>query len=441
MLKALIITYYWPPSGGAGVQRWLKMTKYFREFDIEPVIYTAENPDMAMRDLSLLSEVPEGIEVIKHPVWEPYDLYRKLLGKPKSESVNQGFISESKKAGFMERVAMWVRGNFFIPDARKFWIRPSVKFLRDYLKTHAVDVVVSTGPPHSMHMIALDLHKNTGLPWIADFRDPWTNIDFYDQLHLTDRADKLHRRMEQQVLQQADCVVTVSRSWAEDFKQLGRTEVEVISNGFDDADFPAGEVDLLPGFVLHHIGSMNKDRNPHVLWNVLKNICIANPDFKRDLKIRLTGKNDYSVIESIEANALTGNLELIPYMPHAEIVRILPQSTVLLLPLNDTPNVAGVIPGKLFEYLAAKRPVLCIGDTSGDTAAIIAECKAGYTCGFTDEQAIHKALTDLYNKYRGNTLYIHSKHIENYTRKGGAKKFAALMKQLANPQSPARYGG
>ncbi len=432
IVKALIITYYWPPSGGAGVQRWLKMSKYFREYGIEPVIYTPENPDMAMQDSSLHAEIPENIKVLKQPVWEPYDAYRKLLGKKKTESVNQGFISESKKSGFLEKFAIWVRGNFFIPDARKFWIEPSVKFLLKYISDNPVDIIISTGPPHSMHMIALALKQKTELPWIADFRDPWTNIDFYDQLHLSKWADKQHHFMEQQVLQNADCVVTVSNSWAKDFIELGRKEVEVITNGFDEADFPNESVELFSGFVLHHIGSMNKDRNPHILWKVLKELCATNSDFKNDLKIMLTGKNDFAVIESIKENGLFSHLELIEYMPHSEIVKQVPKSTVLLLPLNDTPNVAGVIPGKLFEYLAAKRPILCIGDSTGDSAKIIAVCNAGYVCDFTDAHAMKNALIDMYQKFRNNTLQVNSKNIEQYTRKGGAKKFAEIMHGLVS---------
>ncbi|MFN3939263.1 MAG: hypothetical protein ACK4IY_01670, partial [Chitinophagales bacterium] len=192
MKKALIITYYWPPSGGAGVQRWLKMTKYLKELNIQPVIYTAENPDMALKDYSLMDEVPDDVIVIKQPVWEPYDLYRKLLRKKKTESVNQGFISETKKSTVLEKFAVWMRGNFFIPDARKFWIKPSIRFLQKYLLHSPVDIIISTGPPHSMHMIALGLKAQTNIPWIADFRDPWTNIDFYDQLYLSRWADNKH---------------------------------------------------------------------------------------------------------------------------------------------------------------------------------------------------------------------------------------------------------
>lgn len=171
MKRVLIITYYWPPSGGSGVQRWLKFVKYLREFGWEPVVYTPENPEMPSSDTSLLSEVSEDIEIIKTKIWEPYSFYKRFIGKKKSEKINTGFLSESKKPKLTEALSVWIRGNIFIPDARKFWIKPSVKFLKKYLADNPVDAMVSTGPPHSMHLIALGIKKSLNTPWIADFRD------------------------------------------------------------------------------------------------------------------------------------------------------------------------------------------------------------------------------------------------------------------------------
>ena len=200
MKRVLIISYYWPPSGGAGVQRWLKFVKYLRSFGWEPVVYTPENPEFPETDLSLAKDIPPGLEVIKQPIWEPYDTYKKLLGQKKEDKINAAFLSEKKKNSMLENFSVWVRGNFFIPDARKFWIRPSVKFLLNYLETNPVKAVISTGPPHSMHLIAMALAKKIKLPWLADFRDPWTNIDFYKDLRLSARADARHKKLEKKVL-------------------------------------------------------------------------------------------------------------------------------------------------------------------------------------------------------------------------------------------------
>jgi len=195
MKKALIITYYWPPSGGAGVQRWLKFVKYLREFGWEPIVYTPENPEFPEIDESLYSDIPENLTVIKTPIREPYTAYKKFIGRTKKEKINAGFLSEKKRNPFLENISVWIRGNFFIPDARLLWIKPSVKFLLKYLTGNPVDIIISTGPPHSMHIIAMKLNESLKLPWVADFRDPWTNIDFYKDLKLTSWADSRHHNM------------------------------------------------------------------------------------------------------------------------------------------------------------------------------------------------------------------------------------------------------
>jgi glycosyltransferase involved in cell wall biosynthesis len=196
MKKILIITYYWPPSGGGGVMRWLKMSKYLPELGWKPIIYTPENPDASVTDVSLLEEIHPETETLKTPIWEPYKIFRFLTGKKKSEKFKPGYISEASGGDWKSKVSVFIRGNLLIPDPRKFWIKPSVKFLSQYLEEHPVDLIVSTGPPHSMHLIALELKKKFGTCWIADFRDPWTDIDFYDKLRLTRWADQQHRNLE-----------------------------------------------------------------------------------------------------------------------------------------------------------------------------------------------------------------------------------------------------
>ena len=220
MKKVLIITYYWPPSGGPGVQRWLKFAKYLPEFGYEPIIYTPQNPEAPAIDESLLKDIPEGIEVLKQPIWEPYNWYRQFLGQ-KDKKIGSGFVSEKKEPGILHKISVWVRGNFFIPDARRFWIKPSVKYLTKYLKENSVDAVISTGPPHSMHLIGLGLKKQLDINWIADFRDPWTNIDFYQELMLSSWADKKHHDLEKEVLTRADKVVTIGYTMSQEMKYLG----------------------------------------------------------------------------------------------------------------------------------------------------------------------------------------------------------------------------
>jgi len=432
MKKVLVITYYWPPSGGAGVQRWLKFVKYLNEFGWEPIIYTPENPEVPAIDNSLIKDVPEGLLVLKTKVWEPYSAYKRFVGRKKNDSIKAGFLSEKKNLSFTEKIAVYVRGNYFIPDARKYWIKPSIKYLLEYLKDNPVDVMVSTGPPHSMHMIALGIKEKLNIPWLADFRDPWTNIDFYDKLMLSSSADKKHKRMEQQVLKTADQLVTVSWNWAKDFEDLGAGKTEVITNGFDPEDFENNKENSSEKFEIIHIGSMNKDRNPKILWEVLSELVKEDIAFADQLKIIFIGQTDYSVFEEIEKQNLPAFVEKIDYKPHDELMATAGFASVLLLPLNDTPNVNGIIPGKLFEYLALNKPIFCIGPEDGDSAKIIKECNAGVVTGFDDKGKMKSEMLKLFEAFtlRKKITIENSTNRNKYSRQKLAGKMTGLLDEL-----------
>jgi len=432
MKKVLIITYYWPPSGGGGVQRWLKFVKYLRDFGWEPIVYTPLNPEMPSEDESLLSQIPDQTEVVKTSIWEPYLLYKRFIGKKKSQRINTGFLSDSKKPKATESIAVWLRGNFFIPDARKFWIKPSVKFLKSYLRDHPVDAVVSTGPPHSMHMIALGVKKSLQIPWIADFRDPWTNIDFYHKLKLTKWGDRAHRHQEQQVIRNADILTTVSWSWAKEFEQLGSKHVEVITNGFDSADYDNLQPVASGKFELCHLGSMNKDRNPRRLWEAIALAATKTPGLKEQLRIVLLGSTDHQVFDDLEKWGLSDQVEHIAYLPHHEVLQRASGASLLLLPLNDTPNVSGIIPGKIFEYLALGKPILAIGPASGDSAHIVHETKSGTVIGFHDVEKMANLIMNGFNDFLQNKPQnINPTDINRYSRKVLTGRMADLLNELA----------
>ena len=434
MKKVLIITYYWPPMGGAGVQRWLKFSKYFRQFGWEPIIYTPSNPDFPINDDTLLKDVPSDLTVLKTQITEPYDIYRKIMRKKKTDAVNQGFLSEEKENTLLQSAMIWVRGNFFIPDARKFWIKPSVAYLSHYIKQHKIDAVISTGPPHSMHLIAMGLKQKFNIPWIADFRDPWTQIDFYSQLKLSSFADAKHKKLENQVLTQANKVVTISPSCGKDLEKLGNRTVDIITNGFDTDDFTpiAIGVDskVSDGFMFHHTGALNKDRNPYTLWKVLGDLCKQNLELKQDLILKFTGKTDAIVLESLKQQGLEANFQKSEYMPHSEIVKSMVQSPILLLPLNNTPNNAGVLSGKLFEYLAAKRPIFGVGLPNADAASILKETQAGVMVDFDDYEGTKKQVLNLYAQYKSNTLTIQSNSIDKYSRENCAGAYTKLLDEI-----------
>lgn len=431
--KVLIITYYWPPSGGAGVQRWHKFVKYLRNYGWEPVVYTPENPEYPAIDESLADEIPDGIQIVKTPIWEPYQLYKKLAGVAKDQKVNaSGFISEKKNPGKIQQLSIWLRGNFFIPDARKFWIKPSVRFLTEWLKENKADAIVSTGPPHSMHMIALGVKENTGLPWLADFRDPWTNIDFYHELKLSARADREHHRQELQVLNNADEVVVISNSMKSDFLKIKERPYTVITNGFDQSDILTADVHIDSKFSLSHIGSMAKSRNPEQLWHALADLKESIPSFGNDLVIRLVGTVDYAVTESINKYGLTDNLQKIDYKPHDEIIRLQQQSRILLLIINDTPNAKVILPGKFFEYMASGRPILCIGPHDGDAAQIIRETESGVLAATNDYQDIREQVSILYRNFRQGTDTVKSENIQRFSRESLTRELAGRLTEIAD---------
>jgi hypothetical protein len=437
--KALIITYYWPPSGGAGVQRWLKFSKYMPQFGWQPIIYTPENGELPVTDQSLFKEISSETVVLKTPIWEPYDIYKKIIGQDKNEKINTGFLTENKKPKLAEKISVWLRGNLFIPDARKYWIKPSVKYLEKYLNKNPVDVIISTGPPHSMHLIARKIKEKTGIPWLADFRDPWTGIDFYEDLMLTRWANQKHHQLEADVLQNADKIIVVGDTMKKEFLEIisktasvKESKISVITNGYDEQDYYEGENKLDKKFSLAHIGTLVRSRNAPELWQVLKQLCAENESFAADLEIKTVGKVDIAVMESIAEAGLMKYLKKTDYLPHTDVIKYQQSSQVLLLLTNRTKNAKGILTGKFFEYLAAKRPIIAIGDNEGDVAKIINETNAGLLSGFNEIDILKKNILGYYQQYKKGNLNINSKEFEKYSRKQLAAELVNNLNNITN---------
>lgn len=426
MKRVLIITYYWPPNGGAGVYRWLKFSKYLPEHGWKPVIYTPSNPELTADDPGLLRDVHPDVEVVKRPINEPYTLYKRLTGRKADEKVQTAFLSETKRKSWREDLALWVRSNFFVPDARVAWVRPSVRFLTDYLKEHPVEAVITTGPPHSMHLIGLGLKRALGVKWIADFRDPWTNIDYYQQLKLGKGADRRHREQERSVLQSADRVITVSWSWARDLEQLGAKEVEVITNGFDPDDVPSPPVPVDEDWSLVHIGAMSATRDCPALWVRLCALCTSDPEFGRRFRLRFVGPVDHSIIESITSAGLIDKVERLGRISHDEAMREMQRARVLLLPINDTPNKQGILPGKLFEYLGMGRPILAVGPASGDVSNVLGNEHLRLDHGLSERD--DQRILDIFR----NSDQVSSSSVDRFNRRNLAGEVAAVLARVAS---------
>ena len=265
MKKVLIITYYWPPAGGPGVQRWLKFVKYLRDFEIEPIVYIPENPNYPLQDASLEKEIPKDIKILSHKISEPYK-FAELLSSKKTKRISSGVI-QTKNQSLLEKLMLWVRGNFFIPDARKNWVGPSISYLSDILEKENIDTIVTTGPPHSVHLIGDGLKQKFDLRWVADFRDPWTSIGYHKKLKLTKSSQQKHKQLENQVLNNADQIVVTSETTKLEFKSITKKPISVITNGHD-SEYSGGS-NLEDHFTITHIGSLLTGRNPQNLWKVL----------------------------------------------------------------------------------------------------------------------------------------------------------------------------
>ncbi len=427
MKRALIITYYWPPAGGPGVQRWLKFVKYFREFGVEPIVYAPENPNYPLVDENFSSEIPSDIEIIKQPINEPYR-FAKLFSKKKTKQISSGIISK-KEVSALEKLMLYVRGNFFIPDARVGWVKPSVVFLSKYIAENAVDVVITTGPPHSLHLIGIQLQKELNVKWIADFRDPWTTIHYHKSLRLSKASERKHKEMEALVLNSADFITVTSPTTKKEFEMITDKPIEVITNGYDVSEEINFEMDF--NFSISHIGSLLSERNPEVLWKILAEICKENNTFKKDLKLKFAGAVSEEVKESLENFQLTKNCEFLGYVSHSEALKLQNQSQVLLLVEINSAETRAIIPGKLFEYLVAKRPIIALGPKESDIEKIIIETKSGNFFSYWDDDELKVEILQLYQQFKNGGLKITSESIEKkYSRRELTKQMVDIVENF-----------
>ncbi len=454
MKRVLIITYYWPPSGGSGVQRWVKFAKYLPSEGWQPVIYTPENPELTAVDKTLSAEIPPEAEIIRRPIFEPYGIYRKLMGKGASTDIKtmiEGSSSgdpasvtaaaaggdvtpiRSGSKTWKQRLSLWIRGNVFVPDPRVGWVRPSVRFLKKYLKEHPVDAIVTTGPPHSMHLIGLRLSRATGLPWISDFRDPWTKMYYLKHLGLSKRTWRRLGKMEQRVLDGSSTVLAVTPLVQEDFQARTRTPVAMITNGYDREDFSGPEPVPDGFFNIVHTGLFASDGNPLVFWKVLGSMVSDDPEFADRLRLRLVGKVDREVFDAIAAAGLREHVVSLGYLDHAGAVREQRGATLLILPLRNDPEYRPILPGKLFEYLAARRPILGIGQEDGAMARVLSETGAGITADWQNESAIRATLESAWNAFRQPTgLPPVTGDISRFERRALTASLARLLNSLSD---------
>jgi hypothetical protein len=422
--KILIITYYWPPAGGPGVQRWLKFVKYLPDFGIQPVVYIPENPTYPIIDKILVKEVSEKAIIIRHKIIEPYQI-ASFFSKNKTKKISSGIIPNKKKQSFLDKLFLLIRGNLFIPDARVFWVKPSVRFLEKYIAENSIDTIVTSGPPHSLHLIGLELKQKTNVKWIADFRDPWTTIGYHKSLRLSNYASKKHKFLEHKVLNAADNIIVTSKTTKTEFEAITLKPIEVITNGYDIED--TDKQDLDAKFSLAHIGSFLSERNPAILWESLVGLLSEIPDFNKHLEIKLIGAVSQEVLETITQFGLNPYLNNLGYVSHADAIAHQKKSQALLLIEIDSEETRSIIPGKLFEYMVSGRPIIAIGPIHSDFEEIISHTNTGVFLHYSEKEKLKNVILDYYNQYLEGKLKSNGVGLQKYSRKSLTKELVELL--------------
>ncbi|MFL1012908.1 glycosyltransferase family 4 protein [Flavisericum labens] len=422
--KILIITYYWPPAGGPGVQRWLKFVRYLPQFDVQPVVFIPENPSYPFVDESLKSEVSDDLIVIKHPISEPYK-FADIFSKKSSKTISKGIISEAKKQSLVEKLLLFVRGNFFIPDARVGWVKPSVVYLSNYIQKEGIETVVTTGPPHSLHLIGLQLKEKFDVKWLADFRDPWTTIGYHKELKLTKSSQKKHKLLERKVLNTADHIVVTSHVTKKEFRKITDKSIEVITNGYDDE--PSVDFKMDKKFSLSHIGSFLSKRNPGNLWKVLAELIVEQEGFSKDFQLNLIGSVSEDVLKSIEKYRLSDYVNNVGYVSHKDSVVFQKKSQLLLLVEIDSKETKCIIPGKLFEYMVSNRPIIALGPEGSDIEKIINETNTGQYFKYNNYDSLKRIILEHYSAYKKNSLQSHPIGLQKYHRKKLTESLSKLL--------------
>jgi glycosyltransferase involved in cell wall biosynthesis len=431
--KILVITYYWPPSGGSGVQRWLKFVKYLPSFGVKPYVFTPLNPAFAIQDPSLLKDVPAEAEVIHFPIWEPYELFFRMsaaFGKKKSAKPTD--LVRAKHTSPFQKISTWIRGNIFIPDPRVFWVKPSVKFLLRYLETNNIDTIITTGPPHSVHLIGLRLkEKRSTLRWIADFRDPWSDWGLLDSLKVGKIARRLHKKYEAKVLSTADEIITVTPFYAKRFEILSKRKIHLITNGFDEDDFKNVIITRPDKFTIRHIGIVNEKCDPRPFMEALHDLILNDPEFAMNVKLEFVGEvhPDFKhfVQSKDDLNSITGFMGNIP---HKELIKIYGSSSLLLLVLTGYKDGEGFLPGKLFEYLATGLPVLGVGP-KGDAGNVLAESGVGIMLEGDDHIEIINILKMHFQVWKDSIVNIKpSNNVNKYSRRNVTRQLSELLKKI-----------
>ena len=443
MKKVLIVTYYWPPSGNSGVQRIVKFAKYLPEFGWQPIILTVNMGQYNAIDKSFEREISESAKIFRTPIFEPHTIYKKFTGIKSNEKIPVSATTE-KNVGFRKKIAFWMRLNLFIPDARVGWIPFAIKKGKSIIKNENIDLIFSSAPPPSVHLIAKKLSDMSKIKWVADFRDPWTNIHYFENYKRSLISREIDEKLERSVLNSADAVTSVSKLDIEEDYSTKVSDIRkffYIPNGYDEDDFrkyssiginkPIGnKIDFL------HIGTIGEERIPKNFFKAVARLKKKNIIKPENFSITFVGNIESSLIDEYKKHGITEHITLIPYVSHEKIFTYMKECTILLLLITNTSRNKGIVPGKTFEYLRSGKPLLVFGSVEGEVAKIVDQTKAGNVIRYEDFDSTYNYLEMLLKDF-SNGKFEYNRESDNivmYERRNLTKQLVDLF-EILNAES------
>jgi hypothetical protein len=424
--KVLIITYYWPPSGGPVVQRVLKYVKYLYEFGWEPVVLTVQNGEYPAIDESLLERIPKNLKIVKTKWFEPFSLFKKLTGKAKDSIVSKDITNRKKNESFGMKLALFIRANMFIPDARIGWIYYLVRKGLELIKSENIDIIFSTSPPHSVHLGAKRLARKSGLKWVADFRDPWQEAYWKKDFTTLKIVGYLDKYLEKSVLLKACAITTVSSEIISLFKSKVNNNYFLLHNGFENIELFHNKESY---FKIIFIGNLTKFQNPKDLFIAVSSL---NNEVKKTIKLEFIGnvfddiKDDFSKYPDII-------IEHKNYMPHKELMTYAQSASMLFFPYyKNFSYSSGIIGAKLFDYFALSKPILALGEKGSTADRALAKTERGILLEYGDIEGISKFINSIYSKWEKDK-YIHldeNEEIQKFKTKENVKKLTKIFRDL-----------
>tara|TARA_B100001996_G_scaffold350294_1_gene309564 strand:- start:8550 stop:9830 length:1281 start_codon:yes stop_codon:yes gene_type:complete len=423
--KVLIISYYWPPAGGPGVQRWMKFVKYLPEYNIKPILYIPENPNYPIYDYSLNDEVSEKLEIIKNPITE----ISNIISNSKSLNlIRSGNIPNPKEQSLFQRLLFFIRGNLFIPDMKILWKNKSIDFIENYLSKTKIDVVITTGPPHSLHLIGYELKKRLNIKWISDFRDPWVNLNYLNRFHLLPSVKRRHKKLRDKVLINSNSVIVTSEKLKKLYKEIA-PNIFKITNGYD---YEYSTVNIDSKFSISHIGSLYPERNPKYLWDIIDEICINNEEFRSNLQINFIGNTSEKIIKYLSNKTFKSCVKFFDYVDYKRAIEFMCSSQILLMVEVNDNDSSYAIPGKLFDYLNSKRPIIAIGPDRSEVNQILYDTNAGKFFNYNESINLKLHIENLYNQYEMGSISYDAKNISIYRRKNLTEELSKIINKVSS---------